>query len=93
MSHAPCFGWRCFLQSIIPKDFSLCTNTLADSVRPMVTDSGWQNATLIDFTEWAAGTPVRYRKSGNVVQIAGQVKAKTTGATNLFSLPTGYYPL
>jgi hypothetical protein len=60
-------------------------------------DSGWQNATLLNgIQNYSLGSygPAKYRKKDGVVYIQGLVRngTPTLGTTDIFLLPVGYRP-
>lgn len=100
MSHAPCFGWRCFLQSIIPKDFSLCTNTLADSAarENLAADPGWDSGleSFPQSSSYTNSSTAFYKKVGDNVICSGYLtrnSGNVTAGDYLGLLPAGYRPL
>lgn len=63
-------------------------------------ESGWRKATLTsDWTNYSAGSYVRYRRSGNMVEVKGEIKPTNpdgipyaTTHTEICTLPWGYRP-
>lgn len=55
---------------------------------------GWKNATFSsNFTGYASGASVKYKKTGKVVQVLGQVKTtRTLTEGTICTLPAGYRP-
>lgn len=54
----------------------------------------WKNATFSsNFTGYSTGSSVKYKKTGKVVQVLGQVKTtKTLNKGTICTLPVGYRP-
>lgn len=59
---------------------------------PVYTDSGWITPTLASGTTQGS-TPLRYRKIGNLVELAGAVVSSNALDQDVFTLPAGYRPV
>lgn len=62
--------------------------------RVLAEDTGWVNITQSNLAQGTVGTGYyvpAYRRVGNIVYLKGQINGVTSRATEIFTLPSGYY--
>ncbi|MET0786902.1 MAG: hypothetical protein ABWY25_09365 [Paenisporosarcina sp.] len=75
-------------QDITAEDFAIPVVNQLNGIVPTV----WTNVTLLSGWTHTSGSPLQYRKVGDIVQIRGRADGSSGPWTTIFNAPAGYRP-